>query len=70
MYIIADAARTCIVKLRRWAIDIIGYAMLIPAFVLYNYLEQIEGGYVAVVATVAAALPGVALWHYYHAKYT
>lgn len=57
-------------KLSRWIIDIIGYAMLFAAFVLYNYLESTQEGYVAVVATVAAVLPGVALWHHYYAKYT
>lgn len=57
-------------KLCRLIVDIIGYAMLFAVFVLYNYLESTEGGYIAVAAAVVAALPGVALWHYFHAKYT
>ena len=44
--------------------------MFVPLFILHGYLESTQGSYVAVIATLAAAIPGIALWHYYYAKYS
>jgi hypothetical protein len=58
------------VNRKRLIVDVIGYATLIPFFMLYNYLERIRANYVAVLVPVIAYLPVAAIWHFYYSKYS
>ena len=51
-------------------VDVVGYATLVPIFMLYNHLERTYDGYVAVIVAVVAFLPVAAVWHFYYAKYS
>ena len=55
---------------KRLLVDVVGYATLIPLFLLYNHLERTYNGYVAVIVATVAFLPVAVVWHYYYAKYS
>lgn len=54
----------------RLLVDIAGYSSLVPMFMLYNYLEQSQPGYVAVLVPLIAYLPIAAIWRHYYAKFS
>ena len=57
-------------KRRRLLVDVVGYASLIPIFVLYNHLERNHSGYVAVIVALLAFLPVAAVWHHFYGRFS
>lgn len=55
---------------KRLLVDAIGFATLIPFFLIYRYLERTHDGYIAVLIPLIAYLPVAAIWHYYYRKYS
>ncbi|AZI35815.1 hypothetical protein NT2_10_00590 [Caenibius tardaugens NBRC 16725] len=57
-------------NLKRVMVDAIGYASMVPFFMLYNYLERVRDDYVAVLIPFIAFLPIAAIWRFYYRKYS
>jgi hypothetical protein len=58
------------IKRKRLLVDMVGYASLIPLFMLYEALKRACEDMRAVVLTVIVFLPIAVVWQHYYAKYS